>query len=348
VYPGPIGSVISAGFFGSEFVPLAQASSLCGACKEACPVDIDLPKLLTRVRAGQTPVASDRLSVRRGERLSWLSKFVLKIYSRIGRSPRLFTGSQKLGALGSRLVSPFGDYVPLPAFTGWGYSKDLPRFARKPFRHCWENLLKEQSTAVREQVEMYTKKKEESENKSGVAISRDLLELSARFADELIRVNGNVIHTNRVNITDQMIDFLNSRRITQIHLEPNVVDEAALQKAGILIRHAPDAALRAGVTRAVCGLADTGSILVVDGGGHPLKASLLPEIHIAVLCASDILPSLPEALALSIVQQSRASVVITGPSRTADIEMSLTIGMHGPRELYVFLVDQTARTLVDD
>src|SRR6476659_7873213 len=54
-YSGPIGSVISAGLFGSEFVPLAQASSLCGACREACPVDIDLPKLLTRVRAGESP-----------------------------------------------------------------------------------------------------------------------------------------------------------------------------------------------------------------------------------------------------------------------------------------------------
>jgi L-lactate dehydrogenase complex protein LldF len=52
-YPGPIGSVISPALFGqSEFGQLARASSLCGACKEACPVDIDLPKLLLRVRAG--------------------------------------------------------------------------------------------------------------------------------------------------------------------------------------------------------------------------------------------------------------------------------------------------------
>ena len=50
-YPGPIGSIISPGLLGSsEFGQLAQASSLCGACKDACPVDIDLPKLLTRVR----------------------------------------------------------------------------------------------------------------------------------------------------------------------------------------------------------------------------------------------------------------------------------------------------------
>ena len=51
-YPGPIGSVISPGLLGENYVQLAQASSLCGACKEVCPVDIDLPKLLTRVRAG--------------------------------------------------------------------------------------------------------------------------------------------------------------------------------------------------------------------------------------------------------------------------------------------------------
>ncbi len=54
-YSGPIGSVISPGLLGlQQFGQLAQASSLCGACKDACPVDIDLPKLLTRVRAGGT------------------------------------------------------------------------------------------------------------------------------------------------------------------------------------------------------------------------------------------------------------------------------------------------------
>ena len=51
-YPGPIGSAVSPGLFGTDgFGNLARASSLCGACKEACPVDIDLPKLLLRVRA---------------------------------------------------------------------------------------------------------------------------------------------------------------------------------------------------------------------------------------------------------------------------------------------------------
>ena len=52
-YPGPIGCVLSPALFGqAEFGQLARASSLCGACQEACPVDIDLPRLLLRVRAG--------------------------------------------------------------------------------------------------------------------------------------------------------------------------------------------------------------------------------------------------------------------------------------------------------
>ena len=47
-------AVVSPGLLGENFVQLAQASSLCGACKEICPVDIDLPKMLTRVRAGMS------------------------------------------------------------------------------------------------------------------------------------------------------------------------------------------------------------------------------------------------------------------------------------------------------
>jgi L-lactate dehydrogenase complex protein LldG len=116
------------------------------------------------------------------------------------------------------------------------------------------------------------------------------------------------------------------------------LDETLLQKSGIIVSHAPDPSLRVGVTKAICGLADTGSVLMVDGEGDPLQASLLPQIHIAVLYTSNIFPSLADAMSLPIVRQSKAAVVVTGPSRTADIEMSLTIGMHGPGEVHVLLV----------
>lgn len=332
-YSGPIGSVISAGFFGSDFTHLAQASSLCGACKEACPVDIDLPKLLSRVRAGQIPVSSKQSSVV-SHGLSTMGRLFMQIFSMVAPHPRLFALAQKLAALGTRLISPFSDYVPLPAFTGWGYSKDLPRFAGKTFRDRWNSLPRD----TRKQVDRHAGKQIIEE------ITKELVTLDASehvslFTQELAKVGGNVTRIDKASLTDQVIQFLRSREVDAIHLEPNLLDEPAFSNAGITVSHAPDPALRAGVTKAICGLADTGSILVADGDGYPLHASLLPRIHIAVLHVSDLLPSLPDALALPFIRQSCSAAVITGPSRTADIEMSLTIGMHGPGELHVFLVD---------
>ena len=339
VYPGPIGSVISAGFFGSDFVPLAQASSLCGACKEACPVDIDLPKLLIRVRAGQAPAPSGHASrsVPSDHGLSAMGSLFMRTYSLVARSPRLFALSQKLAALGTRLVSPFSDYVPLPAFTGWGYSKDLPRFAGKTFRERFGELQAKTYTGT--QVDTYAVKQTgfDEGKKEPVILNQEAL--VSQFTQELTKVNGTITCVSTNELTQSVIDLLKTRKIDQIHLEPNVLDEAALQKAGILVSHTPDATLRVGVTKAVCGLADTGSILIADGEGNPLQASLLPQIHVAVLHTSDLLPSLADAMTLPIVRESSATVVVTGPSRTADIEMSLTIGMHGPGEVHVFLVD---------
>jgi L-lactate dehydrogenase complex protein LldF len=333
VYPGPIGSVISAGFFGSDFVPLAQASSLCGACKEACPVDIDLPKLLTRVRAGQSPTNSDQSSVTSGG-LSALSKIFLRIYSRVARSPRLFTVLQRLASLGTHLVSPLSYWIHLPAFTGWGYSKDLPRFAARPFRMRF-NGEEAKNTKV---TYKEGKGKSAVTEKKTLRFAQSDINRIEQFMNELTKVSGNLIATNTNELTNQVIDFLQSRRIDHIHLEPNILDESVLQKAGIGISHAPDAVLRVGVTGTICGLADTGSVLIADGEGNPLQASLIPEIHIAVLHTSDILPSLADAMTLPAVSESRSAVVITGPSRTGDIEMSHTIGVHGPGEVQVFLV----------
>ena len=101
----------------------------------------------------------------------------------------------------------------------------------------------------------------------------------------------------------------------------------------------PDPTIRVGVTGALAGIADTGSLVLVGGEGRPLTASLLPDIHIAILRVSDLVPTLSDALRRPEVDNSPAAVIITGPSRTADIEMTLTIGVHGPKELHVFLVD---------
>jgi L-lactate dehydrogenase complex protein LldG len=67
--------------------------------------------------------------------------------------------------------------------------------------------------------------------------------------------------------------------------------------------------------------------------------SLVPPVHIAILDASRIYASLAETLAglQSRGELSPAITFITGPSRTADIELTLAIGVHGPQELYVII-----------
>ncbi|MBI3172714.1 MAG: LUD domain-containing protein [Chloroflexi bacterium] len=318
VYSGPIGSVISAGLFGSEYAPLAQASSLCGACKDACPVDIDLPKLLTRVRAGMAEEEK-----KEGQGLTAPLKAGLHAFSLAAQDPRLFTASQKLAALGTNLVSPASLWMHLPAATGWGYSKDFPKFAIKPFRE----RFKRQAT---EKAEIKTAPQETLSELRVSTVDKDCVQ---QFTEELQAVGGHVVPTQ--DATASIIDFLRARGVDRIHLEPNTLDESALSVAGITVAHQPDPSIRVGVTKALRGLADTGSVLVADGDGHPLEASLLPEVHLVVLRESNILPSLEDAIHL--LRESRSAVVITGPSRTGDIEMTLTIGVHGPGEVHVFL-----------
>jgi L-lactate dehydrogenase complex protein LldF len=326
IYPGPIGSVISAGLFGSEFVPLAQASSLCGACKDACPVDIDLPKLLTRVRAGYSPT-NDRRPQTTDSGLTFLSRFFLKTYSRLAAHPRLFTLSQKFAALTTSLLAPFSDYVHMPAFTGWGFSKDMPRFARRTFRDGWVNFNFENVTLSKAKGLLH-----DDRDSSLLQSGMNRVE---QFVEELTNVHGNVSRTSKHEVTDKVIEFLSSRGVNRIHLEPNVLDESKLSSAGIAVSHASDAALRVGVTKAICGLADTGSVLEADGEGDKLYASLLPEIHLAILRESDIYPTLSDAIHL--VRNKKSAVFITGPSATGDIESVHTIGVHGPGEIVVFL-----------
>jgi hypothetical protein len=97
-----------------------------------------------------------------------------------------------------------------------------------------------------------------------------------------------------------------------------------------------------GITSAAYGIADTGTIVVCSGEAGGRAESLLPPVHVALLKATDLVPGLPDLFAAlnrdRRFGQSSAVTFITGPSRTADIELTLTIGVHGPRQLFIVLV----------
>ena len=98
--------------------------------------------------------------------------------------------------------------------------------------------------------------------------------------------------------------------------------------------------VKVGVTGALAGLADTGSLAMVSGPGRARIASLLTPIHIAVIRATQIVPSYAAFLAMhpDVAEHGSNLVLITGPSRTADIEMTLTRGVHGPGQVHVVVV----------
>jgi L-lactate dehydrogenase complex protein LldG len=92
-----------------------------------------------------------------------------------------------------------------------------------------------------------------------------------------------------------------------------------------------------GITGADAALVDTGSVVLVHGEGRGRLVSLLPPVHVAVVGVERLQPSFGAWLAAQPerVTASANLVVVTGPSRTADIEMTLTRGVHGPRIVHV-------------
>ena len=100
------------------------------------------------------------------------------------------------------------------------------------------------------------------------------------------------------------------------------------------------ASVSAGITGADYALADTGSLVLFSSPQEARMISLLPPLHLAVIRKEQILSGLDELFSLEPMPGDRSSsmVLITGPSRTADIEQILIRGVHGPGEIHVILV----------
>jgi L-lactate dehydrogenase complex protein LldG len=94
----------------------------------------------------------------------------------------------------------------------------------------------------------------------------------------------------------------------------------------------------AGVSQASYGLANTGSVVLAAGPDEPRGRHLLAEVHVSVLAEDRILPGLAELFATVGDDLPSALAIVTGPSRSADIEQRLVVGVHGPREVHVVLV----------
>ncbi|MGH6989107.1 MAG: LutC/YkgG family protein [Stellaceae bacterium] len=106
-----------------------------------------------------------------------------------------------------------------------------------------------------------------------------------------------------------------------------------------------------GVTASFAGIAETGTLMLLSGPASPTRNNFLPDHHIVVLRAEQIVPSYEEGWvrlrALKTLEDGHFTMprtvnFITGPSRTADIELKIELGAHGPRRLHIVIVDAPA------
>jgi L-lactate dehydrogenase complex protein LldG len=101
----------------------------------------------------------------------------------------------------------------------------------------------------------------------------------------------------------------------------------------------------AAVSHAFAAVAETGTLVLTSGADNPTTLNFLPDVHIVVVGARDVAPDFESALTrlrgrFGAGAMPRAVNMITGPSRSADIEQTLILGAHGPRKLHVVVVGE--------
>ena len=120
VYPGPIGAVITPQLIGIEkTAQLPYASSLCGACREVCPVKIDIPRLLLHLRA----------EIAASPKGNAMERIAFRVWAKVMMSPSLY----KLGSLAGRMMQRV-----MPLSRAWTSGRDLRPIERQSFRDLWK------------------------------------------------------------------------------------------------------------------------------------------------------------------------------------------------------------------
>jgi L-lactate dehydrogenase complex protein LldG len=204
----------------------------------------------------------------------------------------------------------------------------------------------------------------------GTAVGRDPAAVEARLAAHapgLIPARGQLDAAGRLDLFIAMAEEV-STSVTRV----GAMAEVPAAIAGYLAEHniapiakiAPDPVLDAipwqaaplldltrgkgedadkvSITSAFAGIAETGTVMALSGPHHPTTLNILPETHVVVLRADQIVGAYEEAwdrLRASGRGTPRTIMLITGPSRSGDIEQTIQLGAHGPKRLHLVIVD---------
>lgn len=176
-------------------------------------------------------------------------------------------------------------------------------------------------------------------------------DIAAHFAEQALKMASTL--DTVAALTD--VPAAVARYLLGLSLAPRAVAWTTLQSldwaaAGISVEFRPpvrepqadhDHGDLIGITGCFCAIAETGSLMLLSGPENVASTALLPETHIAVVPQSRIVANLEDAYALVRTERGelpRATNVISGPSRTGDIEQTIVLGAHGPYRVHVIVV----------
>ena len=181
----------------------------------------------------------------------------------------------------------------------------------------------------------------------GIRPSRiDTADLKQMFVDYAAKVDVTVDRVASLDdVPDKVADYLAQENLpAELRVAPDpALDTVPWDKRPTLTvsKGASDGTHEVGLTAAFAGIAETGTLMMKSGPAHPTTLNFLPDTHLVVLRASQIVGSYEDAWDRLRAGEAMPRTVnfITGPSRTGDIEQTIFLGAHGPRRMHIVLVE---------
>ena len=167
----------------------------------------------------------------------------------------------------------------------------------------------------------------------------------ARFAEKVELVASTFASVDGIDgVSKAVADYLDAHGIAKeiVATTDPLVERVRWSNELSVARRAAEPEDRVSVTGAFAGVAETGTLVFVSDRATPTTLNFMPETHVAVLARDRLVAHLEDVWAKLRAERAappRTVNLITGPSRTGDIELQLELGAHGPRRLHVLLVD---------